>query len=45
MTQYKCIECYKIIKQEYLKKNIRCPYCGSKVLFKADTVPSTVKAK
>jgi DNA-directed RNA polymerase subunit RPC12/RpoP len=45
MTQYKCIQCGKIIKQEYVKKNIRCPYCGSKILFKANTVAVTVKSK
>jgi len=45
MAQYKCINCNRIIKQEYMKKNIRCPYCGSKILFKANTVSTTIKAR
>ncbi len=45
MAQYKCIDCRKVIKQEYVKKNIRCPYCGSKILFKANIVSSTHKAR
>jgi len=45
MVQYKCFQCGKIVKQEYIKKKIRCPYCGSKILFKPRTISSTVKAR
>ncbi|MBU2639772.1 MAG: DNA-directed RNA polymerase subunit P [Nanoarchaeota archaeon] len=45
MVQYKCIQCNKVIKLEYIKSNIRCPYCGSKILFKANVVSSTFKSK
>tara|TARA_Y100000310_G_C20594554_1_gene769826 strand:- start:780 stop:917 length:138 start_codon:yes stop_codon:yes gene_type:complete len=45
MPQFKCIQCNKVIKHEYVKKNIRCPYCGSKILFKANTTATTFKAK
>jgi len=44
MVQYKCFQCGKIIKEDYLKKKIRCPYCGSKILFKPRIISSTVKA-
>jgi len=44
MANYKCFNCEKIIKEEYLKKKIRCPYCGSKILFKPRTISKKVKA-
>lgn len=44
MTSYKCFQCGKDVKYEYAKKKVRCPYCGSKVLFKTRTQPSVVKA-
>ncbi|MCD4666696.1 DNA-directed RNA polymerase subunit P [archaeon] len=40
----KCFECNKIIKQEYMERKIRCPYCGSKILYKPKVTSSTVKA-
>jgi len=45
MAAYKCFNCEKEVKAEYVKKKVRCPYCGSKVLFKIRTVPATVKAR
>lgn len=44
MTSYKCFECGKKIKSEYVKKKVRCPYCGSKILFKERTVNTKIKA-
>ena len=44
MTNYKCFNCKKFVKQEYVKKKIRCPYCGYKVLFKERTVSTKIKA-
>jgi len=45
MVTYKCFNCEKVVKQEYLKKKIRCPYCGSKILFKPRTISSKVTAR
>ncbi|MAG45241.1 MAG: DNA-directed RNA polymerase subunit P [Nanoarchaeota archaeon] len=44
MVSYKCFHCGKNTKQEYVKKRVRCPYCGSKILFKPRVISSTVKA-
>ncbi|MDO8556653.1 MAG: DNA-directed RNA polymerase subunit P [Nanoarchaeota archaeon] len=44
MATYKCFQCEKQVKTEYVKKKIRCPYCGSKILFKPRTVNTTIKA-
>lgn len=38
MAEYKCFQCSKIISPDYLKKKIRCPYCGSRILYKTKTV-------
>lgn len=45
MATYKCFSCGKQIKQDYVKKKIRCPYCGYKVLYKARTVSAHVVAR
>lgn len=45
MSNYKCFNCGKEIKDEYIKKKIRCPYCGSKILFKPRNITKKVKAK
>jgi DNA-directed RNA polymerase subunit RPC12/RpoP len=45
MAEYKCFDCGKIVSQEYLRKKIRCPYCGSKILFKTRNVTAIVKAE
>ncbi|MBL7147499.1 MAG: DNA-directed RNA polymerase subunit P [Nanoarchaeota archaeon] len=44
MVVHRCFECNKIVKQEYTKKKIRCPYCGSKILYKPRTTSSVVEA-
>lgn len=44
MTVYKCFDCGTKVKKDYIKKKIRCPYCGSKILFKPRTVSTNVKA-
>ena len=43
--EYKCFQCDKKVSDDYLRKKIRCPYCGSKILFKARTVATKVKAR
>ena len=45
MTKYKCFKCEKAIKEEYVKKKIRCPYCGSKLIFKPRNKAMDVKAR
>lgn len=44
MVGYKCFGCGKDVKVEYARKKVRCPYCGSKILFKSRLMPTTVKA-
>jgi DNA-directed RNA polymerase subunit RPC12/RpoP len=45
MTTYKCFTCNKKVSDDYIRKNIRCPYCGSKMLFKPRTATTKVKAR
>lgn len=45
MVSYKCFTCGKEVKSDYLKKKIRCPYCGSKILYKIRSTHATVKAR
>ncbi len=42
---YKCFFCGKEIKDEYIKKKVRCIYCGSKIIFKERTMTTHVKAR
>ncbi len=44
MVEYRCFNCNKRVGQDYLRKRIRCPYCGSKMLFKPRSVVTKVKA-
>lgn len=44
MMSYKCLGCGKEVKQEYIKKKVRCPYCGYKILYKARSVVTKVRA-
>jgi DNA-directed RNA polymerase subunit RPC12/RpoP len=45
MVSYKCFNCNKKVTMEYLRKKVRCPYCGSKLLFKPRTNLTKVKAR
>jgi DNA-directed RNA polymerase subunit P len=45
MTEYKCFNCNKKIPANIIRRRIRCPYCGSKILFKPRSVPTKIKAK
>ncbi len=42
---YRCFFCGKEIKDESIKKKVRCIYCGSKILFKDRSVTTKVKAR
>ena len=44
MVTHKCFNCEKVVKQDSTKKKIRCPYCGSKILYKPRVVNTKVKA-
>ncbi|HIH38220.1 DNA-directed RNA polymerase subunit P [Candidatus Woesearchaeota archaeon] len=45
MVSYKCFECNKKVADSYVKKRVRCPYCGSKVLFKPRQTTTKVLAR
>ncbi len=45
MTTYKCFICNKTVEDTSLRKRIRCPYCGSKILYKQRTTVTKVKAR
>ncbi|MCA9478040.1 MAG: DNA-directed RNA polymerase subunit P [Nanoarchaeota archaeon] len=45
MTEYKCFNCHKTIAPNYIKKKVRCIYCGYKIIFKTRSQPSTVLAR
>lgn len=43
--EYKCFQCNKVVSDTYLKKKVRCPYCGSRMLFKQRVCVTKVKAR
>lgn len=45
MVVYNCFKCNKEVKADYIRKRVRCPYCGGKILLKKRTVISEVKAE
>ena len=45
MVEYRCFNCDKRIPENILRKKIRCPYCGSKMLFKPRENVTKVKAR
>jgi len=45
MVEYRCFDCNKKVSKDYLRKKVRCPYCGSKMLFKPRAVITKVKAR
>ena len=45
MVLYKCFNCNKKVGEDYLKKRVRCPYCGSKIIYKPRTTTTKVKAR
>lgn len=44
MVDYKCIECQKLVEADTVRKKVRCPYCGSKILTKPKLIASKVEA-
>jgi len=45
MAEYRCFDCNKAIQDTSIRRRIRCPYCGSKMLFKPRTAPTKIKAR
>jgi len=45
MVSYRCFNCNKKVADTYIRKRIRCPYCGSKMLFKPRSTLTKVKAR
>jgi len=44
MVAYKCLDCQKEVDHNLVKKRVRCPYCGSKILHKQRATMSYVDA-
>jgi len=44
MVKYTCFFCAKKINENMMGRRVRCPYCGSKVLFKSRSTTTKVKA-
>ena len=42
---YKCFSCNKELKDDNIKKRVRCIYCGSKIVFKARTNVTKIISK
>ncbi|QQG39941.1 MAG: DNA-directed RNA polymerase subunit P [Candidatus Aenigmatarchaeota archaeon] len=42
---YKCLSCRKEISTEDVKKRVRCPYCGYRILVKTRAAVKTVHLK
>ncbi len=45
MVEYRCFECNKRVSVEYLRKKVRCPYCGGKILYKPRKTITKIKAR
>lgn len=45
MVEYKCFQCNKTVSDTYIKKKVRCPYCGSRIIFKPRTAITKIKAR
>lgn len=42
---YRCFFCGKEIKEDQIKKRVRCLYCGSKIIYKERTAIKRVLAR
>jgi DNA-directed RNA polymerase subunit RPC12/RpoP len=45
MVEYKCFDCGKTVADDYIRKRVRCPYCGSKMLYKTRSTVTKIKAR
>ncbi len=44
MSEYVCFSCSKTLNDEQIRRRIRCPYCGSKIMFKKRSIGTVVDA-
>lgn len=44
MADYRCFDCLKAVPGNLVRRRVRCPYCGSKILYKPRTRITHVKA-
>lgn len=44
MVKYTCFFCAKKIGENMMGRRVRCPYCGSKILYKSRSTSTKVKA-
>lgn len=45
MPAYKCLNCRKEVSTEDVKKRVRCPYCGYRILIKVRSAAQPVHVK
>ena len=45
MVGYKCFNCRKEVQDTFVRKKIRCPYCGFKIITKPRNITTHVKAR
>jgi len=45
MVKYTCFKCAKKIGTDMMGKRVRCPYCGSKILYKSRSKVTKVIAR
>ncbi|RMD57569.1 DNA-directed RNA polymerase subunit P [Candidatus Woesearchaeota archaeon] len=44
MVKYTCFLCSKKISEDMIGRRVRCPYCGSKILYKSRSKSTKVLA-
>lgn len=44
MVTYTCMDCSKNVGDEFIRKRVRCPYCGGKMLYKTTDQPRVIKS-
>ncbi|MBW3018627.1 DNA-directed RNA polymerase subunit P [Candidatus Woesearchaeota archaeon] len=44
MVKYTCFFCGKKIGENMMGRRVRCPYCGSKILYKSRSTSTKVQA-
>ena len=45
MVKYECMNCHKDVPFEFLRKRVRCPSCGHKIVSKPMMQDATVEAE
>ncbi|MEM4396821.1 MAG: DNA-directed RNA polymerase subunit P [Candidatus Woesearchaeota archaeon] len=42
---YVCFKCKKEVDENYLKRKVQCPYCGSRIFVKSRVHPTKIKVE